>query len=145
MSPAYAATEQLMGSDKIGPWSDIYGLGATLYRAVAGQLPQPPLEHLVEERHARAADLAGGRYGGTLLAGIDAAMGLRADGRPQSIADWRALLLGQTAHTDERTTVVPRATAAAAKPTSPAQAPPRQRAAQSGGAPATEFRSPAGC
>jgi serine/threonine protein kinase len=126
MSPAYAATEQLMGSDKIGPWTDIYGLGAMLYRAVTGQLPQPPLERLIEERHRTAIDLAGDRYSPTLLEGIDAAMSLRAEDRPHSIADWRALLLKQTADADERTTVIPRAAAAAAA-TPPVKAPPQER------------------
>ena len=92
MSPAYAAAEQIMSSDKIGPWTDMYGLGATLYRAVTGRLPQPALERLMEDDHLTAAEVAGDSYGPALLKVIDAALALKADDRPQSVAQWRALL-----------------------------------------------------
>ena len=36
----YAAVEQYSTRGKQGPWTDIYGLGATLYRAVTGEKPQ---------------------------------------------------------------------------------------------------------
>ena len=40
-TPGYAAAEQLT-SDKQGPWTDIYGLSATLYHAITGQPPPSP-------------------------------------------------------------------------------------------------------
>ena len=40
VSPGYAPFEQYFSkSDKQGPWTDIYGVGATLYRAVVGVAP----------------------------------------------------------------------------------------------------------
>ncbi len=38
-SEGYAAPEQAEAHDLIGPWTDIYGLAATLYRCVTGRIP----------------------------------------------------------------------------------------------------------
>jgi len=38
-SEGYAAAEQSDTNGHIGPWTDIYGLAATLYRSITGQVP----------------------------------------------------------------------------------------------------------
>ena len=96
VSPGYAPIEQYTGkSDKQGPWSDIYGLGATLYRAVTGETPA----NAVERGEALAQDgidtfqsgsaRAAGRYQPLLLRAIDHALQFRIQDRPQLIAEWR--------------------------------------------------------
>ena len=106
VSPAYAAPEQLMDSEKAGPWTDLYGLGATLYRAVTGRLPQSALDRLVAEDHVPAAELAGDRCAPGLLRAIDAALALKPERRPQSVAAWRALTSAPAPKTETDKTVV---------------------------------------
>ena len=40
-SEGYAALEQSESGNRIGPWTDIYGLAATLYRCTSGRIPVP--------------------------------------------------------------------------------------------------------
>jgi len=47
-TPGYAAAEQ-MTSAKQGPWTDIYGLSATLYHAITGQAPPGAFDRLLSD------------------------------------------------------------------------------------------------
>ena len=38
-TPGYAAYEQVSSMDEIGPWTDMYALGALMWRMVAGGYP----------------------------------------------------------------------------------------------------------
>lgn len=96
LSPGYAAVEQYYGKgDKLGPWTDIYGLGATLYRAIAGIAPPDALERsqsiisASKEILVSARQVAGPRYSEGLLRAVDHALSLNAPNRPLSIAAWR--------------------------------------------------------
>ncbi|MGH8507351.1 MAG: hypothetical protein ACREVH_01330, partial [Gammaproteobacteria bacterium] len=96
VSPGYAPIEQYSSSgDNQGPWTDIYGLGATLYRAATGILPQPSIaraEAIVRgapDPLLRAVSHANGNYSTTFLRAIDQALEFKAGDRPQSIDEWR--------------------------------------------------------
>lgn len=97
VSPGYAPFEQYYSkSDRQGPWTDIYGLGATLYRCVSGVQPMPAIDRseaiLKAERDVfvPAGELGRGQYSRRFLAAIDHALAFNEKRRPQSIAEWRA-------------------------------------------------------
>ncbi len=90
-TPRYAAAEQLT-SDKQGPWTDIYGLSATLYHAITGKPPPSSLERALNDAYEPLAKLSPEGYSPGLLQGIDVGLTVRAKDRPQSIAEWRDIL-----------------------------------------------------
>ena len=88
-TPGYAAVEQFTAAAQ-GPWTDIYGLAATLHFAVTGQPPANAVDRVLDDTYVPLAD--GTRpFPQNLLAAIDAGLAVRAADRPQSIAAWRAL------------------------------------------------------
>jgi hypothetical protein len=90
----YSPHEQYSSdSRRQGPWSDIYALGATLYRAVAGLPPEEVTLRVDQDRMAPAAAAARSTYRPEFLAGIDACLKVRASERPQSVSQLRTLLL----------------------------------------------------
>ena len=106
LTPGYAALEQV-GEGDLGPWTDIYGLGAVLWRMVAGgNRPwEPPNPKLVELRAAAllqgksdplpsAAKLGAGRFAPELLAEIDRCLTVAVDRRPRDLKELRNALQG---------------------------------------------------
>ena len=92
----YAALEQVADTGKLGPWTDMYGVGAVMWRMVAGgNRPwEPPHPVRVELRsHAvvddtedpmpPARDLGRGRFAPQLLEAIDRCLRLRGTERIQ--------------------------------------------------------------
>ena len=45
-TPKYAPFEQMQTNGEIGPWSDLYSLGATMYDLVAGEPPIPSINRI---------------------------------------------------------------------------------------------------
>jgi serine/threonine protein kinase/peptidoglycan hydrolase-like protein with peptidoglycan-binding domain len=90
-TPGYAAAEQ-MTSAKQGPWTDIYGLSATLYHAITGQRPPSAFDRMLDDACEPLGKTALPGFARGLLAGIDAGLAVRASDRPQNIAGWRPIL-----------------------------------------------------
>jgi serine/threonine-protein kinase len=118
----YAPLEQYSAEGKQGPWTDIYGMAAVLYRVVTGSAPLEATLRAQTDVLVPASECAR-HYDPRLLAPID--WGLRVDerARPRSVAEWRrgregmpgfdAILCGEgttvrLSTAAERTTVLPK-------------------------------------
>ena len=102
-TPGYAAPEQFT-SAKQGPWTDIYGLSATLHYAITGRAPPSAFDRLMEDTYQSLAGSAPQGFDVRLLLGIDSRPVAPLEQRPASIAAWRTLLGDQPA--DDAPTLV---------------------------------------
>ena len=77
-----------------GPWTDIYALAGTLYRALAGTRPAEATERQIEDELIPIAEAVEypEDYRPEFLAAIDAGLRLRPSERPQSVATWYTML-----------------------------------------------------
>src|SRR5260370_38150829 len=101
VAPGYAPFEQYYSSgESQGPWTDIYGLGATCYRAIAGRAPMDAIARSkgvlgsTKEMLLPAAVVGNGRYSERLLKAVDHALEFAENDRPRSIGEWRRELGG---------------------------------------------------
>jgi protein kinase-like protein/uncharacterized protein DUF4384 len=94
LKPGYAPIEQYADdpSLKQGAWTDIYALAAVIYLAVVGKTPIPSVGRMMKDNLAPASQLAAGRYSAGFLLAVDRGLAPKPEDRPQTIAEFRALL-----------------------------------------------------
>ena len=98
ISPGYAPFEQYTGkSANQGPWSDIYGLGATLYKAVTGRAPADAMDRgealLQADRDifVTLREIGPQGYTTEFIRAVDEALQFRPSMRPISVKAWRQM------------------------------------------------------
>jgi serine/threonine protein kinase len=94
-TPGFASPEQHAGPVQLGPWSDIYSVGATLYSCLSGAAPQSADQRAKADELDPAAEAWKGKYLGWLLRTIDWCMRLDPLMRPQSVFALQKRLLDE--------------------------------------------------
>lgn len=101
MDPAFAPIEQTAPAPELlcGPWTDLYALAATLHYCVSGRLPTTRLGWLPEPHAPLAevvrrlrADVPHLYYSALFVNAVDTALSMQPRDRPQSLAQFRAML-----------------------------------------------------
>lgn len=98
LSSGFSPIEQYDLDRPLGPWSDIYAIGATMRMCLDGQIPPPAPDRFDRDELEPAAKLYRKRFPQALLEGIDWAMSLEAEQRPQSVAEFLEALKLKPAH-----------------------------------------------
>lgn len=92
VTSGYAPFEQYYEDGNQGPWSDIYAMGAVMYRAIVGKKPPESTRRLKDDPCEKLATRYDGQYDPHFLKAIDKALSVNETKRPQSVAEWRGML-----------------------------------------------------
>src|SRR5216684_1744976 len=84
-TPGFASPEQHAKRDDLGPWSDVYSVGATMYACFAGAAPQPANRRVEKDTLMAARRAWSGKYSADLLYTVYWCLRLDHMERPQSV------------------------------------------------------------
>ena len=84
------------GAAPLGPWTDIYAVGATLYACFAAAEPQPADARLKDDKLVPARARLDGKYSAQLLDTVDWCLKLSHLDRPQSVFALQKALIGES-------------------------------------------------
>ena len=95
MTPGYSPPEQY-GAGRTDPRTDIYSLGATLYAALSGVIPEDGLARAMEDDHLTPLQDRNPKVSPKLAATIEKAMAVHQEERFQSAEEFRKILLSSS-------------------------------------------------
>ncbi|QEP44253.1 serine/threonine protein kinase [Ectothiorhodospiraceae bacterium BW-2] len=86
ITPGFSSYEQSIRGGYVGPWSDIYSIGATMRACLTGDAPPNAADRRMEDKMKPVAKAFRRRYTQGLLQAIDWALEIDPTLRPQSVA-----------------------------------------------------------
>lgn len=94
LKPGFAPIEQYVddGAMPQGAWTDIYQVGALIHQAATGRTPATSVARMVTDPMQPLTSEQVPGYSDTFLQGMQKALAVRPQDRPQSIAELRSLL-----------------------------------------------------
>ena len=92
-TPGFASPEQYYDRKLLGPWSDIYSIGATMYSCIARSSPLAADQRIKKDLMIPAVKLGKDIYSESLLQMIDKCLSLDYLKRPQSVFSLQKSLL----------------------------------------------------
>jgi len=84
-TPGFASPEQYNARDQLGPWSDVYSIGASMYACLASAAPQAADARMEKDQLVPATRRWAGEHSDQLLETIDWCMQIDHLERPQSV------------------------------------------------------------
>jgi serine/threonine protein kinase len=84
LTVGFAPIEQHQGGH-LGPWTDLYAIGASMLTCISGRPPPPATKRVAKDRYRPAARLFAKRYSAQLLEAIDWCLQLHQLERPQNV------------------------------------------------------------
>ena len=93
-SPGYTPFEQLQSRGNVGPWSDLYALGGTLVKAIAGEAPPKATDRAFDDPFVQMMDLPelSAAFSPAFLSALDRSLANRPAERWQDAGEWKAAL-----------------------------------------------------
>ena len=92
-TPGYASPEQYTNRELLGPWSDCYSVGGSIFACLSGMAPQAADERLEKDRYVSATKVGNGKYSRQLLETVDWCLELDHMKRPQSVFALQKVLM----------------------------------------------------
>lgn len=95
-TPGFAAPELYVRGGNLGPWTDIYSIGATLYACMAGSPPQDANQRRRNDHAPAQLNRLRAYYTEGLVDLVGWCLSLQAEGRPQSVFHLQKVLREQS-------------------------------------------------
>lgn len=91
-TPGFTAPETMAHAASLGPWTDLYAVGACLFAALTGHPPPHCLNRAQDDTVPRSLKALAGHYSPVLLQAVEQTMSLGIAARPACVAALQSLL-----------------------------------------------------